>query len=1257
MEEDAHVGSETNFFEQFRYNGPSVSGGGLVTKKRPLPSCELLKNVNNNRRKITKRPKTAKFDPANYVQNLVPVTPYFRLRFAALEKRGLSKRVLQGQKNERGAPAREHILFEKIRVNLDSNPLAFYGKFISRGDTRCYTDPTLIEANRDEAFAIWVKMKNGGRHANRIVFVENGKFFNAYGVEGLLVSDLLDYNFVYTNGCMGVPSDGIQGAINILLDNDYEMVMCKKKVLDSVNRVISIDQVITRANPIYISHQTKAMKKREIEHMSSSSSGEEDEEDLEDVFRDSLEFDSENQMMVERLCYIAIVMKPSYDNRVKDSMCHVVYIDCFEARARVRLNMPYASAKSMLAAGGERFAFPLRVVQQRCGPDRDPRNVVTPSEAQSICEPQRPSYLDARDTVHIIEVSDSAFATHVKTAIEIFAINVASELELEGEKRGAWLASVCSSYCSGEGQSFFSREGRQQVHQALPLNAPSAAQLGITSLKTQEGIISVLPYILSPSHTCQSTKNMIVNWILRTPPHEVALSISRACRELGECESCIPSMRKPDDWGRASSLFIHDGVPSVPVIYRFHSLFKTIIEIHEDENLARLVDYINPIVAYEIGSGVELVRGMVHSMKSLVEIIESHLCCEVEVLNSVESRGGGAATSSSSLARRQFDAWFHDRIAPEHMKSSRAGQFGKVPHELFMRNECTRAYFRRSDGIEGTFRDIEAAATGVRDAVEAIPGDSPPEYSKAYETLFYRRDDRDIAGYKAEEKVKVGTSTNKNVNLRICTFDSVKREVDRYLFAVQKMHEEESEVLLRLKHELTDRSIHIHAALHFVTVLETLYGHVVQCKKSGWCHPSVQSDPEARDIEIRGFFPFWIDKQRARLNNLEGFDRPIVLTGVHASGKSTVLRSLFTNAKLATCGLMAPCEEATVPFFDFISIRTAATDNPASGDSGMDVESKHIKTIETHITGRSLVFIDELGRGTSPECAVAISAAMLNKITDRNARAVVATHFHDLFKKQGEFADLFRFRERIECMRMTPDAHRWEKGKCMNSDVVRNLDQNGVSDAFQDDVENILRRYVTINSNSSSGNTISALTPKKGADEICGSQSTTKCSVSLTLTPSVKEEEEEEESKRDDDAICCSIKNRDDVDVNTIIKDTVNDVKKLIGRETTKYFKWDTNRHRCPIIASSNVSVFYILHFYRRTVPTLYIGTTNNLIQRMEKHKRSKDPNFYAHVFIVDSENAAKQFETNIIQKLHPYYNLLNDPKSDGRHSSFGATK
>ncbi|KAF2218940.1 DNA mismatch repair protein Msh6 [Elsinoe ampelina] len=146
-----------------------------------------------------------------------------------------------------------------------------------------------------------------------------------------------------------------------------------------------------------------------------------------------------------------------------------------------------------------------------------------------------------------------------------------------------------------------------------------------------------------------------------------------------------------------------------------------------------------------------------------------------------------------------------------------------------------------------------------------------------------------------------------------------------------------------------------------------------------------------------------------------------LLTGANAAGKSTVLRMTCVAIILAQIGCHVPCSSAILTPVDRIMSRLGAQDNIFAGQSTFMVELSETKKILAEATPRSLVILDELGRGTSSYDGVAVAQAVLHHIaTHVGCVGFFATHYHSL---AAEFAD----HPEVQAKRMAIDVDDEEK--------------------------------------------------------------------------------------------------------------------------------------------------------------------------------------------------------------------------------------
>ena len=134
--------------------------------------------------------------------------------------------------------------------------------------------------------------------------------------------------------------------------------------------------------------------------------------------------------------------------------------------------------------------------------------------------------------------------------------------------------------------------------------------------------------------------------------------------------------------------------------------------------------------------------------------------------------------------------------------------------------------------------------------------------------------------------------------------------------------------------------------------------------------------------------------------------RIMMITGPNMSGKSAVLRQTALIVLMAQTGCFVPAQEAVIGLVDKIFTRVGATDNIALGESTFMVEMNETANILNNLTARSLVLLDEIGRGTSTYDGISIAWAIaeyLHEQPRKEAKVLFATHYHELNRMAENF--------------------------------------------------------------------------------------------------------------------------------------------------------------------------------------------------------------------------------------------------------------
>ena len=200
-------------------------------------------------------------------------------------------------------------------------------------------------------------------------------------------------------------------------------------------------------------------------------------------------------------------------------------------------------------------------------------------------------------------------------------------------------------------------------------------------------------------------------------------------------------------------------------------------------------------------------------------------------------------------------------------------------------------------------------------------------------------------------------------------------------------------------------------------------------------------------------------KNSIELNNQS---KQVIITGANMAGKSTIMRQIALSAILNQIGCYVPCTSATLPIFDNIYSRIGASDDLISGQSTFMVEMLETADILNRSSSKSLVIIDELGRGTSTKDGLAIAQAVLFELT-ANIQAWVffATHFHQITK----FAESFKSIKLLSTEILTKQdkisfTYKFISGECSNSYGIETAKLAGIKPKVIKKAQDYLKDFI-----------------------------------------------------------------------------------------------------------------------------------------------------------------------------------------------------
>ena len=246
---------------------------------------------------------------------------------------------------------------------------------------------------------------------------------------------------------------------------------------------------------------------------------------------------------------------------------------------------------------------------------------------------------------------------------------------------------------------------------------------------------------------------------------------------------------------------------------------------------------------------------------------------------------------------------------------------------------------------------------------------------------------------------------------------------ERYITAELKEYEEkilgaesrilaiEQEMYAQLLTELTRYVSPIQKDASLIARIDCLLSFAIQAVNRHYCRPEVH-DTQVIDIK-EGRHPVietLLKVGEEYISNDVYLDdssqQIIIITGPNMSGKSALLRQTALIVLMAQIGCFVPAKSAKIGLVDKIFSRVGASDNISQGESTFMVEMLESASILNNISDRSLVLLDEIGRGTSTYDGISIAWAMVEYIHQHptaRAKTLFATHYHELNEMEESY--------------------------------------------------------------------------------------------------------------------------------------------------------------------------------------------------------------------------------------------------------------
>ena len=254
------------------------------------------------------------------------------------------------------------------------------------------------------------------------------------------------------------------------------------------------------------------------------------------------------------------------------------------------------------------------------------------------------------------------------------------------------------------------------------------------------------------------------------------------------------------------------------------------------------------------------------------------------------------------------------------------------------------------------------------------------------------------------------------VNAERYISEELKEYEEKILHAQERISALEQEYFSTLVQEIITYIAPIQRTAVVIGEIDTLCGFATLAIERGYTLPQLDNSltiqlKEARHPVIEQQLPptqpyiandIYLDNESQQI---------IMITGPNMSGKSALLRQTALIVLLAQIGSFVPAQQAKIGIVDKIFTRVGASDNISQGESTFMVEMNEAALILNNLSQRSLILLDEIGRGTSTYDGISIAWAIAEYLHEHptHAKTLFATHYHELNEMQNEFVRIKNF--------------------------------------------------------------------------------------------------------------------------------------------------------------------------------------------------------------------------------------------------------
>ncbi|NLM24308.1 MAG: DNA mismatch repair protein MutS [Firmicutes bacterium] len=243
------------------------------------------------------------------------------------------------------------------------------------------------------------------------------------------------------------------------------------------------------------------------------------------------------------------------------------------------------------------------------------------------------------------------------------------------------------------------------------------------------------------------------------------------------------------------------------------------------------------------------------------------------------------------------------------------------------------------------------------------------------------------------------------VNAERFTTDELKEIEDQITGARDRLVQLEYELFEELRQRVAGHTNDLQQTAHLLARLDCLQSLAEVAERYRYCRPQITAGNTLHIEKGRHPVVERLSGERFVPNDLHMDENNYIaiITGPNMAGKSTYCRSIALICLMGQMGGFVPAKKAVLPVLDRIFARVGASDDLSRGYSTFMVEMQETATILAEASPRSLVVLDEIGRGTSTYDGMSIARSVLEYIaTSIKAKTLFSTHYHELTRLEGE---------------------------------------------------------------------------------------------------------------------------------------------------------------------------------------------------------------------------------------------------------------